>query len=126
MVDLVIIDKNTKEVVNRIVRPNGTNIWFAPVDFLVIENNQGKIGEIYNETEGTFSKSQKQIEEEQSAILAMSDLEIKTLELEKKRNKLQTVVDSLKSKGSLTIEEEGNLVVLENALENVMMKLGAS
>lgn len=61
---LAIINKQTKKVVNMVVPPEGSDVFFLGAEFEGVMTDVGAIGDIYNSETGEFSKSSTIIPDE--------------------------------------------------------------
>lgn len=120
---IAIINEETNVVENVIVPPEGAKTWFCGAGFKGVPSESAGIGNIYNPETGEFLPDPKISEAAAKRIAEMSEAELQKEQLQARCVKIQTSIDALLAKEVLTIEEEGMLAMLENSLENVMMKL---
>ena len=132
---LALIDKETKKVINIIVPPSGSDAYFLPPGVDGVESETAQIGDYYDEKSGEFIRDPEVLAAEQAAAeqaakaeenfaAEQAQNEIKKADLAVKRDKIQAAIDDLKSKGDLSIQDEGVLASLENSLENIKQKIG--
>lgn len=129
---LAIIDKETKKVINIIVPPSGSDAYFLPKGVEGVESEIAQIGDKYDSKTGEFIRDPLIVAAEKAAAeKAAAENEASKVRTEEqkaalaiKRDKIQKAIDSINSKGELSVEEEGNLAALENSLENIIKKIG--
>ena len=116
MTHIAMIDEKTNQVVNVVVPPEGSGVFFVGKGFIGVETETGAIGNIYNPATGEFSPDPAIAEAEAKRQAELTEAEKAKEASDAKRKKIQAAVDALKAKESLTIEEEGTLAMLENSL----------
>lgn len=123
MTAILLIDKDTNKVVNKIVPPSGSNVYFAPEEYHAVESDTGNIGEIYDFETQTFSPDPSDLARDEEVIAQVQIDGQKLAALQERRMKIQTAISALNSKENLTIEDEGALASFENALDNIENKI---